>query len=409
MLFWVMYKANFGEEFSFAKSIPETNIYPLKIDPDFKNRRLKMSLARGSNECELIWQFPERIQTSSLDLKFDFGALSSRNALRVQGIGDWDAVYSGKPEDREPELVWNGAANNPNGRWPTFGSYVAEYWKPVLKQLVCATHGVNIIQQTRYKYRIDIYRANQVGSKDARTGEYSFIGTPIETLTVENPSGDDAQAGKLKITTSGGIIYQLSLTQTLGDDQNVTSSTWDYSGTVNGGTFISKNVTVTPATVEWASMPYTISQPCKVIDNTSVDGVNLPKVTTTYWVWPEAYYMNEFPEGQWIDKIIEEGIDGSRTTSYTYEWKDASSNLIDSSCHVIDHLTGITQTGGQNPYTAEYDSAGLLTHYADTYGSMDVSYSGNKVTRTEKLNNQPVRTFETTYSGDMTQATTVAK
>jgi hypothetical protein len=70
----------------------------------------------------------------------------------------------------------------------------------------------------------------------------------------------------------------------------------------------------------------------------------------------------------------------------------------------------VVQTGGANPYTAEYhNDAGLLTHYADTYGSVDVSYAGNKVTQSEKMNSQPVKTLETTYSGDMAQATTVAK
>ena len=43
------------------------------------------------------------------------------------------------------------------------------------------------------------------------------------------------------------------------------------------------------------------------------------------------------------------------------------------------------------------------------YGNENVSYEGSKVTRTEKLNGQLVKTYETTYSPDLSQATTVAK
>ena len=146
------------------------------------------------------------------------------------------------------------------------------------------------------------------------------------------------------------------------------------------------------------SHPWVISQPYKVIETTEVDdSVTLPTVTTTYW--------DEWANPERIDEIKEVGDDGTRTTTYTYHKEN------DADGHPqIKYLEKIEQSGGLNPYTADYDEAEQLTHYTDTYGSVDVGYSGSTVTRTEKSKSgSTVRTLTTTYTGDMTQATTVAK
>jgi hypothetical protein len=463
-----LYAADFGQEFDFpVQPVPEAPP-PLRLVTDFANGRMEVKLGETpANECELAWQFPERISTSKWYVDDYFGAISARRVLEARGSGDWEAVYSGKPEDREDELPWSGIYTNASKRWPTFGSYMREWWHPVLKQLVCPTYGANITQLDRFTYKIEFCRRDQISKdRDPTTGEYTFNGTPVETFTVQNPDKDDATAGKLEIKTAKGATYDLTLTQQYDDNGRATQSEWVFKGVQGNVQFLSKDVIVTPSaityTVDVASqnVTYTMSGHKKVVDNTTIDGVAQPTVTTTYWQWPHGdsltrirpddgyayvswdgagwggdtswngYYthgnilygkgepyalLNLEGDGpptdqQWIDQVVETGADGTRTTTYSYN-KEDQETYPGSGIHFngIDHLTGITQSGGSNPYTANYDDAGQLTSYSDTWGSETVSYSGNTVTTTQKINGQPVRTLVTTYSGDLSQATTTAQ
>jgi hypothetical protein len=441
-----LFKAKFADGFSYPTQSPPEKPPLLRLEPDFAHGRLNLQLANSpTHECELIWQFPECIQTPTQYWKGSSGSISARCILQARGVGDWDAVYSGKPEDRESELQWNGTWDTKNDCWPTFESYLREFWRPVLKQLVCATYGVNVTQKDRYTYQIDFFRRDQVSQdKDKNTGEYTFPTTgAVDTFLVSNPKGDDAQAGYLEIVVHKGqrneATYDVTLSQNLDSDQNVTESDWSYTGPS-----INKMVTVTPAvvTLDWSSENYQITQKKTVVDTTTLDGVAQPKVTTTYWEWapdynPTLIYSQSWdwlflskgvddtleswsgffaPPDERIEKVVEEGSDGIRTTTYTYHWDDQTMPLPPQdgygnnlTYHGIDYLMKIEQTGGPNPYTANYDSAGQLTSYSDKWGSETVAYSGQIVTRTQKINGQPVRTLVTTYSGDMSTATTTAQ
>jgi YD repeat-containing protein len=184
--------------------------------------------------------------------------------------------------------------------------------------------------------------------------------------------------------------YKLTLDQLVDANGRVTQSTWAFTCPP----FLSQTVVTQIATY---NNDGSFNTPYKVIDDTTQDGAALPEVTSTYW-------DNEAnPEK--IDQVVENGgADGVRTTTYTYAWLNDANGVPQ-----IDHLSQIQQSGGSNPYTANYDDAGQLTSYSDTWGSETVTYSENTVTTTQKINGQPVRTLVTTYSGDMSKATTTAQ
>jgi hypothetical protein len=435
--------ANFGQEFAGKTNAPPEVLPALRIEPRLEDGELVVRLANTpANECELVWKFPRAITTGNGDNDYGTGALADHNVLTVRGCGAWDAVYSGGLGDREQELQWSGDYKSSYKRWKNFEDYDIEYWQAVLVQVKSQTYAVNIKQlsEARYKYQVDFYRQDQFGESKV-SGRYGISGSPIASYTVENPESDpDSNPGSLKISTSDGAIYLLTLMQSKSTVNNITyaDSRWILSLTQNSTELLHKDVSVTQQRYSWIR-DYNLyqnggywqiskSQPKKVVDQTSINGVALPQVTTTYWDfdwqlaniggnWDYDWQMlgvasSGHSTRQYIDKVVEVSSDGTRTTSYTYSWdtKDKTDRHRDMVVYDhINYLTQIQQSGGPNPYTANYDSAGQLTSYSDTWGSENVTYSGNTVTRTEKINGQPVRTLVTTYSGDMSKATTTAQ
>jgi hypothetical protein len=442
------FSADFGNEFSGKTQAPPEVLPALKIEPNLADGELVVRLANSpANECELVWKFPRTITTWSGDNDYGTGALAARNILTVRGCGNWHAVYSGRAGDREQVITW---PTNPGDyttgykRWKDFIGYVTEYWQPVLVQLKTQTYAINITQNTgsRYKYEVDFYRQDQFGSEKIN-GRYDYPKDtpPLAKFTVENPESDpDSSPGSLKISTSDGATYLLSLAQTKTTEGDTTYADSHWVLSVMQGTkeLLHKDVSVTQQRYSWtpdytqneAHWQISQSQPKKVVDQTSVDGIAMPQVTTTFWdfdwqlnspiSWHQGFGSSGSDEvtlfghssREYIDKIVEVGSEGTRTTTYSYAWDTKKKMDLDRSTvdyDHIDHLTGISQSGGINPYTANYDGAGQLTSYSDTWGSETVTYSGNTVTRTQKINGQPVRTLVTTYSGDMSTATTTAQ
>ena len=98
--------------------------------------------------------------------------------------------------------------------------------------------------------------------------------------------------------------------------------------------------------------------------------------------------------------MVEEGTDGTRTTTYAYAWNPQYPSSID-------HLTGVTQTGGTNPFSAAFDTNELLTDYTSGSSKTELAYNGATVTRTEKFGGQMVRVLTTTYADGLATAATV--
>ncbi|MGC3991663.1 MAG: RHS repeat-associated core domain-containing protein [Chthoniobacteraceae bacterium] len=390
------YQADFEQEFSGDDTHIPVQPKPLSIIPDFANERLVVKLDdSASNECELEFLFRNIVVS---DQNGGTGAISNRNILSVSGNGKWDAVFSGKPEDREPRLDWNGVWNNKNGRWKTYNDYLTEWWRPELVQLKSASYLVNVTQLgDRFSYKIDFYRADQVQAKDSVTGRYSIKSGqgPIESWTVENPQHDDSKNGFLTITTSKGAC-NISLTQSSASTGGLIDH-WAFAETdsASGNEVLHKSVDVTSAEKSANANNYTtITSPYTVADETSLNGVALPSITTTYW--------DTWANPQRIDQIVESGSDGTKTTTYTYDWEEDD----DANTYLPDHLTQVQQSGGPNPYTAAYDGNELLTSWVSASSEVDYGYNGSQVTRTEKFNGSNVRQETTTWSGDMTTATT---
>lgn len=377
--FRTIFIADFHQEFA-SKAVPlPEEAPPLAIIPDFGNNVLRVRLAnQPGNDCELNWTFPD-------DYTGVEGTPAARHLLTVRGTGNWDAVFSGLAADREPELAWAGSYSDPQGRWSSFGDYLSEWWQPVLTQLVTATYCLNITQLDAYSYKIDFYRADQVSTtKNANTGRYDFsAATPVATWKVENPQQDDSQTGALRVTT-GNIVYDVTLALPAPNDYT-TPSTWTWSekppsSQGNSAAFLSKNVTVGYDST---------GHHCQVVDSTTLDGQTLPKVTTTY--------LSYDPDPLHIQQVVEDGSatnDGVRTTTFTYTTNPSGSLPSD-------HLSNITQTGGTNPYSADYDANELLTNYVSGSYQVQWSYDVGKITRTEKFNNATVRIDTTTCTGGM--------
>jgi len=392
------FTADFGPEFSFpAHDLPE-KAPPLQLVPDLGHGLLKVRLASApASDCELVWKAPPIIQCADFspsDPESQFGGLSARNVLGVVGGGNWDAVYSGLTEDREPQLYWRGGYLDPNGRWPDFGQYVKEWWKPVLTQLVtfsgtdtarkAATYGLNIMQHGRYKYQIDFYRADQVGAKNATSGLYTFLGQPVDSWIVENPTRDDSQNGQLRITSTNAV-YNITLSQTQDPDPTYIQSTWNFemidrhsSDVLTSGTTI-----ITPTAV--SSIGSVILE---VVENNTVDHVALPEVTGTYVASDTFTHVWAYPLS--LSSILEQDTYGTRTTNWPDYYRSQTR----------------AETGGCNPYSVNYDPNGLLTSSSNGPTQELVSYSGAVATGTETFNGARVRTFQTTYSPDLTSATT---
>jgi hypothetical protein len=294
----------------------------------------------------------------------------------VSGCGDYDAVYSGKPQDRENELVWTGSNSSPQSRWTSFGSYLGEWWQPVLRQVKASTCSIDIRQEQGSAgcYYLDFYRADQIAQK--QSGTYDFSGkTPIESWTVTN-AGNKSDASWMKIATPSATYYLKRTSTTSQDPQSWTFTVYDNTG--NGG-YLTK---------QWTCQT-TDGHPTTT-ENTIVDGVALPTVTASYYSMPTYPFQ-----------IKEEGDDGTRTTQFTYKW--SGTNGLSS----IDHLIQIQQVGGPNPYTATYDEHELLTSYVCGSSSTQVTY-GYAVTRTDSFGGQPVRTLQTVYTKGLTSAETTA-
>ncbi len=360
------YFANFGSEFtsSSATSGPPEAPPPIRITPHFERGELVIRLANNpENDCELV-------------LESGNNPLATRNSLDVRGVGNWEAIYSGRPEDREPEITnWPGSSypnySDPGyKRWLNFDAYVHEWWHPVLTQLVTATYAVNVTQIDEFSYRMDFYRADQVGTKNK--GRYSFSGKPIETFIVANPSGDDSQPDVLMVTTNEALY---NVVRSANSDASVMQ--WE--------------MTVQPLSVS-ASMIVentTVSRypNFKVVDQYSIDGVTLPTVTSSY----PLTYLDPYN----ITNIVETSSDGTRTTSYTYNHSSS-----------IDALASITQTGGPNPYTITYDSNNQVTDYSSGSNEIQLSYSGQTRVETDLIGGSVYRKSTTTFSPDLTTAST---
>lgn len=378
MGFSFAFKASFSGDISVANT-PEPAI-PIAVTPDLANRRLRVRLAgEPENECELIWHFPFSIRSNADDTQESFGLIAARHVLTAWGAGSWDAVYSGDPQDREPELEWGGSAYMIHGRFPSFESYIDQWFRPTLTELVCATSGLKIIQQGK-GYKIEFYRRDQIGGKNA-AGRYTFSGDPIETFTVEN--NDDE--GNLVITAAAsGVTYELDqLSQTLSDWQ-IDETHWKFTAKKSGGIFFEQELIAEEP--EWDEGLVVV--PYRITDTTKLDGQPLPTVTTTYW----DSWANE----DRIDQVDESGSE-NRITTHTYARTPAGK---------ITHRTGINQTGGPNPYQATYNDAGLITSYISGPRQILWDYSGNLVTRTEKFSGTTERTVKTVYSNGMARAVT---
>jgi len=372
------FNANFGTEFaSTAQPLPEP-MPELRIVPNFERRRLEVRLAcEPANDCVLYWDLTGNWTLTGTTTQ----SLAWRHILNVRGYGNYDAVYSGRPEDREPEYVWPNSGTypyfgiyTPSKRWTSFegttgdgatnqGSYLSEWWQPVLRQLKTATYGIDITEQqisgtpAASTYKIGFYRADQFGAKSS--GTYSISGSAIECWTVSNPTQDDSQGGVVQIATPKAT-YNLTATNidyTLTGTDNATNAELLY-----------KNWIIYSGTG---------------VDTTRVDGQPLPTVTKTYTTNPYPDYPAQ---------VVESGSDGTRTTIYSYQTgTDAAGNTY--------YTTGtISQTGGINPYTATYDNYGQLTDFTSGSSSeVQIAYSGSTVTRTELFNSGTVRTVTTTY------------
>lgn len=321
-----VYLANFNQNIAKVRPIPE-KAPKLDAVSDFENRKLFIDLSSSTEDtCRLVW---------------DLGNIPDRFSLQVIGCGDWDAVYSGDVEDRPPEVVQNDS-------W-SLNQYMNWWWQPVLKQVVNRHFGVNIIQQGKSSYKIDVYRRDQVGTKSAISGKYSFKGNPIETFVVSDQKNNSAViAGsekKYKIGEYSFIIENSS------------------------GEVLEKII----ATSASGTMQI----------QTTLDGVNLPKLKKSF-------------AGNGDPNVLEEiGFDGTRKTNFTY-----SGTGIDK------HISGIVQNGGLNPYSATYNEREMLTHFESGPNTVDISYSGTTVTRVEKVNGNVTGTRVSQYSGDMTRITT---
>ena len=120
----------------------------LEITPDLARRQLIVSLAQApENDCALVWEFPTAL-TGSEDPRerSGIGSVSAHKVLKARGSGNWDAIYSGSPGDREPKIGWSGDDTQANERWMNYWDYAEEWWQQVLSQLVWATGGLNITQ-----------------------------------------------------------------------------------------------------------------------------------------------------------------------------------------------------------------------------------------------------------------------
>ena len=393
--------ADFGSEFSAATPPPE-QAQPLQIEPDFGNGRMRTHLAGDpANDCELVWDFTTTILSAQSNASSYDGSLAVRRALNVRGSGAWDAVYSGRATDREGQFQWNTGVTSPAGRWPLFdpyfdpydtyyfssgyGSYLEDWAQPVLTQLKTATYGLNIKQINDYKYTIDFYRADQIGSKDG-TGRYTFNGNPVETYTVENPQTDVTQPGVLRITTSK-LIYDLTAAQVYTPAQPANPyyqpvpgpSTWKLtvSDASTNKAMVTSEVDVT---IDASSGQQT------TVNSTSIDGQALPKVTTLGPDDPVNFTQRTEDTN---------GTEGTRTTKWDYSTNPYT----------------LTQTGGTNPYVASYNNyfPRIVNEYKSGSSDVQIAYDSpaqGTVTRTESIGGATVRTLTTTYDGAMTTAST---
>lgn len=407
------FHANFGNEFPAPAPMPEA-MPPLAIVPNFEYSRLEVHLAGDpANDCVLYW-------TTGTD---PTKGIAYRHSLGVRGYGQYDAVYSGSPVDREPEYVWPKSGSYPyvgtdlrSKRWSSFGgatgtyqgSYLDEWWRPVLKQLKTATYGINIIElpdsggdPAKSSYQIDFYRADQLGSKTS--GTYDISGSAIDSWIVSNPAQDDTAWRQLKIATSGSTaIYALTGTNVM-SGSDVAGYGWNFTGSGSSGTFYAEDWARTTGTVNLPAgtllttgstiSAYNIAV-IQTTDSVTMDGQPLPKVTKDYWGAPS-----------WPLLVTVDGgtSDGMQTTTYAYTW------VPDGSGHPSDvvHLAGITQTGSVNAFTAAYDAQELLTDYSSGPNEVKIAYSGSNgnVTRTNLFNtgttSGTINVMTTTYSDGM--------
>ncbi|MGC3989092.1 MAG: hypothetical protein QM796_05290 [Chthoniobacteraceae bacterium] len=305
--FTVYIVPTFGQEFlSTAPLLPEEPQSP-EIIPELSRNRLKIKLGNTpATDCDLIWDFSE----APFQYQGAGVGLVEHRHLKVEGSGKWDAVYSSKAADREPVIQWPSSSSVSYKRWSSFPAYIGDWFFPVLKQLKTSTYTLNVSQVDAFSYRIDFYFSSQVGAKDSATGLYSISGlSPVDSIIVENPLADDDAADWVRITTNKAV-YDLTLNP---ENDRVTwnLSAWDQA---TSNVFLDEEVIDKYADYEYIDNFYTIVLPFEVDENVSLDGVALPKVTTSYWdTWANPLR---------IDAIIESGDDGTRTTSYTYDWEE---------------------------------------------------------------------------------------
>jgi RHS repeat-associated protein len=346
----VYFEGAFGSAGAEFTSLPEREVEeapPLKPEQTLYRNRLRIRLANApANECWLEWG-------NSTDP-------SMHSGLLPKGGGNWDAVFSGKSEDREEQILWPASATSAHGMYDSYVFYVNDWWRPVLRQLVCETYGLDI-EQGPMNYTIKFYRRDQVGEKDSE-GIYSFSGSPVEVWTVSSPQEDE-----LQIQTSKG------------------SYTWKRGDSFSKLSLVDGGSTLLEQTRTDGDNGF--------IDETKIDGKSIPKVTVKFLLG-ELFSLGS------ISEVKEEGASGTVTTSLSYA--DATEDG-----KTFKRLASITQTGGVAPFTANFSSAEQITSYSRTGGfeSFTQSYSGKNVIRAERFNGSTVRTITTVYSSDLLNTT----
>jgi len=160
-----LFTADFNKDEPEFSGLPEREIEEapiLALSQKPKGGGLRLMLAEApANECALEWDF-EGVGAEGF---------AARSLLKPLGGGKWDAVFSSADGDREAMVTWAGSANTSQGRWASFHDYISRWWRPVLKQLVCETYGVDIVQNAG-SYKLRFFRKDQVGEKS--NGVYSF-------------------------------------------------------------------------------------------------------------------------------------------------------------------------------------------------------------------------------------------
>ena len=158
-----------------------------------------------------------------------------------------------------------------------------------LRQVRAPEGLADIVTNSIYKYFIYFYPTNGIGSKNTN-GFYQLSGSPLATMTVENPDTTGATTNKLRITDENGVISDYlwqtngwELTQGGGFAKNCNSTVWSETNTLRTVTTQvcqNTNTLVAISTEKYRVYPIGQRLEQNIIGNGSVSTTNSYTYTT---------------------------------------------------------------------------------------------------------------------------------